>query len=42
MGPPETTEPDDPGSHLVEIPDGAGCTEIWDHFSDECDQEESA
>lgn len=25
---------EDDGAHLDELPDGAGCTEIWEHLSD--------
>ena len=35
----ERTDDADPGSHLTDIPDGAGCTEIWEHLSDERDEE---
>ena len=27
------------GAHLAEIPDGAGCTEIWEHLSDGRDKD---
>lgn len=27
----------DEDAHLAEIPDGAGCTEIWEHLSNERD-----
>lgn len=30
---------DDDSGHLAEIPDGAGCTEIWEHLSDGRDEE---
>ena len=26
-------------AHLDDIPDGAGCTEIWEHLSDDPDEE---
>ncbi|WP_175424073.1 hypothetical protein [Haladaptatus sp. W1] len=25
--------------HLKDVPDGAGCTEIWEHLSDDRDEE---
>ena len=25
----------DSGGHLDDVPDGCGCTEIWEHLSDE-------
>ncbi len=25
--------------HLQNVPDGAGCTEIWEHLSDDRDEE---
>jgi hypothetical protein len=28
---------DDDDAHLADVPDGAGCTEIWEHLSDERD-----
>jgi hypothetical protein len=31
-------EPHDDG-HLNDVPDGAGCTEIWEHLSDRRDEE---
>lgn len=36
-------EPRDDG-HLNDVPDGAGCTEIWEHLSDQrnADEEERA
>jgi hypothetical protein len=30
---PESTSPKEDRSYLDEIPDGAGCTEIWEHLS---------
>lgn len=27
-------EPAADGAHLEDIPDGAGCSEIWEHLSD--------
>ena len=35
----EQTDEADPGSHLTDVPDGAGCTEIWEHLSDERDED---
>ena len=29
----EMAKSKDNGNHLDEIPDGAGCTEIWEHLS---------
>ncbi|MCO8246500.1 hypothetical protein [Haladaptatus sp. AB643] len=26
--------------HLQDVPDGAGCTEIWEHLSDRRDEED--
>ncbi|ACM56672.1 hypothetical protein [Halorubrum lacusprofundi] len=26
-------------AHLTDVPDGAGCTEIWEHLSDGRDEE---
>ena len=34
----DSTDPDDE-DHLADVPDGAGCTEIWDHLSAERDEE---
>lgn len=28
-------------AHLTDVPDGAGCTEIWEHLSDGRDEERS-
>jgi len=30
--------PSDDDAHLADIPDGAGCTEIWEHLSDGRDE----
>jgi hypothetical protein len=29
----ETDRPDD--EHLADVPDGCGCTEIWEHLSEQ-------
>lgn len=34
-----TSEPDET-DHLVDVGDGVGCTEIWEHLSDERDEED--
>jgi hypothetical protein len=31
----DTTEED----HLADVPDGCGCTEIWEHLSEQRDEE---
>lgn len=40
----ETEAPDEtPGDdddHLTDVPDGAGCTEIWEHISERRDADE--
>lgn len=28
-------------THLSEVPDGAGCTEIWEHLSEERESDET-
>jgi hypothetical protein len=33
-----TKSSDENAAHLDEIPDGAGCTEIWEHLSDGRDE----
>lgn len=33
----EETEPERDGDHLDDVPEGAGCTEIWEHLSEERD-----
>ena len=30
----EDDDPFDDTSHLEEVPDGSGCTEIWEHLSE--------
>jgi|GEM_PF-378423 len=30
----DRTEDDDTDDHLRDVPDGAGCTEIWEHLSE--------
>jgi len=35
----ESDDGDDAGSHLTDVPDGAGCTEIWEHLSDDRDEQ---
>ena len=40
---PTATDPDagddeDDTGHLDDLPDGAGCTEIWEHISDNRDE----
>jgi hypothetical protein len=37
--PDETDESPVDTSHLDDIEDGCGCTEIWEHLSDERDEE---
>ena len=32
-------ETDEDGSYLDELPDGSGCTEIWEHLSERRQQE---
>jgi len=32
------TTSDEDGAHLAEIPDGAGCTEIWERLSRDRDE----
>ena len=27
-------EPEDADDHLSDVPDGAGCTEIWEHLAE--------
>lgn len=34
----KVSEPRD-DEHLQNVPDGAGCTEIWEHLSDDRDEE---
>jgi len=29
----------DDAEHLADVPDGAGCTEIWEHLSEEQEEE---
>lgn len=36
------TPSDDDDAHLADIPDGAGCTEIWEHLSDGRGEEPSS
>jgi hypothetical protein len=31
---------EDVSAHLSEVEDGCGCTEIWEHLSDEREEEE--
>lgn len=38
-GPEEGDEPFDDTSHLEEVPDGSGCTEIWEHLSERREKE---
>lgn len=35
---PETSTPEENRHDLDEIPDGVGCTEIWEHLSQERDE----
>ncbi|WP_180271824.1 hypothetical protein [Halorubrum persicum] len=35
----ESTDVDSSGDHLSDIRDGVGCTEIWEHLSDERNRE---
>ncbi len=35
----EVSEPRD-DDHLQNVPDGAGCTEIWEHLSDGRDEDD--
>lgn len=35
----ETSDADDPRNHLADVPDGTGCTEIWEHLSEGRDDE---
>jgi len=35
----QTTAKDN--THLADVPDGAGCTEIWEHLSDDRDAKAS-
>lgn len=37
---PEAESPDERTDHLEDVPDGAGCTEIWDHLSDRRERSE--
>ncbi|MFC4549315.1 MULTISPECIES: hypothetical protein [Halorussus] len=32
-----TTDRDGTDDHLTEVPDGSGCTEIWEHLSERRD-----
>ncbi len=29
-----SVDDEEPATHLGDLPDGAGCAEIWDHLSD--------
>jgi hypothetical protein len=37
----ENEQTSDDGDHLREVPQGAGCTEIWEHLSDRREAEEA-
>ncbi|AEH38003.1 MULTISPECIES: hypothetical protein [Halopiger] len=36
---PQETEPDRDDSHLDDIEEGAGCTEIWEHLAEKRDED---
>lgn len=44
MTPPASEEvPDeDEADHLAEVPDGSGCTEIWEHLAERRERERTA
>ncbi|WP_435160157.1 hypothetical protein [Halorubrum sp. SY-15] len=35
---PDAGDDEDDTGHLDDLPDGAGCTEIWEHISDNRDE----
>jgi len=35
---PEAGDDEDDTGHLADLPDGAGCTEIWEHISESRDE----
>lgn len=39
-GPSGETERTRPAEHLADLPDGSGCTEIWEHLSERRPTEE--
>lgn len=36
----ESTREAEPTDHLTDVPDGSGCTEIWEHLSSDRDGED--
>ena len=37
MGTQETAEPSTRDDHLADVEDGCGCTEVWEHLSENRD-----